>query len=421
MSFDVGVIGLGKLGLPMAVAIAEQGHSVFGYDIDDEKLDLIKDGRGVEATGSWEPDLDDRLKGVLHNAFTPTDSLLSLALSTELIFVVVPTPPASDRYFDTSHLEAALGDLATALESIDSDRRHIVSIVSTMLPGTTRELAGILDDSAAVCHTPAFTAMTSTIEDYLDPEFALIGADDTDAADTLEMFYVDTLPYGPPIRRVSWESAELTKLTYNTMIGVKIAFANTVLRVCHQTPEADVDDVTATLKLADRRLTSSKYLTGGMSDGGPCHPKDNSALAAWYDGGGNIFEFAVNARTSHTNWIADVVIDHADGDPVTVVGARYKPESTLTLGSPSLLLADTLESVVDGGWGGLERVTVYDPDAGYDTDPPDRGVFVATVDAPFVREYPYPNGSTVIDVWRCLDLPATIEHVPLGAEQAGGE
>jgi UDPglucose 6-dehydrogenase len=136
------------------------------------------------------------------------------------------------------------------------------------------------------------------------------------------------------------KTAELTKVAYNTFIGLKIAFGNTMMEICEKTG-ADVDDLVDALSLATERVISPAYLRGGMGDGGGCHPRDNIALS-WlarelglsYD----LFEALMICRERQTEWLADLI----PAGEVEIQGKAYKPGTNLTVGSPALLMASML-------------------------------------------------------------------------------
>ena len=77
-----------------------------------------------------------------------------------------------------------------------------------------------------------------------------------------------------PFYETTIENAELIKVAYNTFIGTKIAYVNTLMEMCHHLPNTNVDEVMNGLKMCNKRIISDKYLSGGMGDGGGCHPRD---------------------------------------------------------------------------------------------------------------------------------------------------
>ena len=104
--------------------------------------------------------------------------------------------------------------------------------------------------------------MGSTIKDFLYPEFILFGVDDDKAAKKAEEFYKTICD--SPFYKTTIENAELIKVCYNTMISTKISFVNTIMEACHHLPNTNVDEVTNALKMANRRLISDAYMSGGM-------------------------------------------------------------------------------------------------------------------------------------------------------------
>jgi UDPglucose 6-dehydrogenase len=338
----VGFIGLGKLGLPVALAVEAAGHMVLGWDTNEDIRKLILD-RGelpyLEAGAQelldenhiqvWEPHL--------------------IAESADLVFIAVQTPhqpefegitrlPEEREDFDYGHLCLAFNDLEEA--------KCPVVVISTVLPGTLgRILESRICTPRDVLYNPFFIAMGPTIPDFRKPEFVLVGTDGAHPG-VLESFYQSI--HDRPIFVTTIKTAELTKMAYNTFIGLKIAFGNTMMELCEKTG-ADVDDLVDALSLATDRVISPAYLRGGMGDGGGCHPRDNIALS-WlarevglsYD----LFSALMECRERQTEWLVDLIQDEqnstAEFRPIEIMGKAYKPETNLIVGSPALLLASML-------------------------------------------------------------------------------
>ena len=186
--------------------------------------------------------------------------------------------------------------------------------------------------------------MGTTIKDFLSPEFVLFGYDDAGAADVAEGFY-STL-HSRPVYRTTIKNAELIKVSYNTFIGMKITFVNTLMEICHKTG-CNVDQVTDAIKMANERLISDKYLTAGMGDGGGCHPRDNIAMS-WLgsniDISHNFFDDLMMAREHQTDWLADLIVEQdQDYREIYILGKAFKPETNIVTGSPSVLLDNLLK------------------------------------------------------------------------------
>ena len=380
------MVGLGRLGSEVSRAIASRGHEVLGYDIDpsaNRRADYM---------------------GVRH-----TPSLGTLVRASEIVFVAVQTPhapeyegvtrlPKERRDFDYSFLQRAAGTLADACrrESV----QPIVAVVSTVLPGTmAREIKPLLGDLPLV-YNPSFIAQGTVESDFLHPEFVLIGVDDLAAADFLARFYSDTVDPGTPIYETSVKNAELIKVAYNTFIGMKIVFANTLMEICHKTG-CDVDEVTEALKLATKRLISPAYLTAGMGDGGGCHPRDNIAMS-WmarelhlsYD----LFESVMTCREKQAEYLANLMIQYAKPDEellapaalMVIVGTSYKPGVMIETGSPARLVENILRAK-----GFTPSVNLWKPDVPQ--------VFLVGCKEPmYAEQVRWPKGSVVIDPFRYL-------------------
>jgi len=342
---NIGFLGLGKLGLPVSLAVESKGHKVFGFDISKQTLDDIKNKK-IRYREEW-------VDKYLPNTKLEINSINDLVKNSEIIFVPIQTPhdplyegvtkiPNKRIDFDYSFLKAGLKDLSEAIEKNKEDK--VVIIISTVLPGTIRnQIKPLLGKHTKLCYNPFFIAMGSTIRDFLYPEFILFGVDDEKASNKAETFYKTICD--SPFYKTTIENAELIKVSYNTMISTKISFVNTIMEACYHLPNTNVDDVTNALKMANRRLISDAYLTGGMGDGGGCHPRDNIALSHlsqklnlsydWFDG-------IMMQREKQTEWLANLIIKNSNERQINILGKTFKPETNLILGSPSILLKNIL-------------------------------------------------------------------------------
>jgi UDPglucose 6-dehydrogenase len=417
----VGFVGLGKLGMPVALALALRGHDVMGFDIDAGRMQ-----KDVFPHREIGPDGEPSIEPLLRESSIRFGSLDDVVEHAEIIFVAVQTPhepeyegvtrlPDERVDFDYAWLKGAVGSLSDAIGRYGHDR--IVIVISTVLPGTVRrELLPLLNDHVKLCYNPFFIAMGTTIRDFLDPEFVLFGMRDAEASEKAKELYA-TL-HDRPLYETSIENAELIKVAYNTYITMKVCFANTLMEIAHKTEGCDVDQVSGALALSSRRLLSPAYLRGGMGDGGGCHPRDNIALswlARELDLSYDWFEGIMLARERQTEWLAELVEEHHArrgfaGRKVGIYGRAFKAGTNLTVGSPSTLLANLLEER------GFE-VELYDP---HIDDGPcpfvEPGVYVvATCHDEFAApDWSYPRGSVVIDPWRIVSRRAGIEVVHVG-------
>ena len=237
-------------------------------------------------------------------------------------------------------------------------------------------------------------------------DHSLFGVDDEMAAKKAQNFYKTICD--SPFYKTTIENAELIKVSYNTMISTKISFVNTIMEACHHLPNTNIDDVTNGLKLATRRLISGAYMSGGMGDGGGCHPRDNIALSHLsqklnlsYDW----FEGIMMQREKQSEWLANLVIDNSENRQINILGKTFKPETNLILGSPSLLLENILIEK-------QKKVFSWDPyvDDKYEnicdkfnwTDNKILHVFFIGTKHPDFIKFKYPNDSIIIDPFRYI-------------------
>jgi len=413
----IGFMGLGKLGLPCALAIEAVGHEVIGYDPDATVVEIMNDRR--------LPYLEAGAQDLLEQTRIRLVSSMDLVEQCDMIFVTVQTPhqPAFEGVhrlpmrrvdFDYQFLERAMKALAFDADLLKKDI-HVV-IISTVLPGTIdRVIRPLLNEHVKLCYNPFFIAMGTTIHDFTHPEFVLFGVDDPDTASLAESFYKTI--HDRPFYRTTIRNAEMIKVSYNTFISTKLAFVNTLMEVCHKTG-CDVDAVTNGLKMSTDRLISTRYLTAGMGDGGGCHPRDNIALshlARKLELGFDFFEAIMKAREGQTDWFADLIVDACwkDGLPIFILGEAFKPETNLVTGSPAVLLENLLKER------GL-KPTVIDPIVHSHHQqllpcPDDNPAvyFIGTRHEVFSMLH-YPKGSTVIDPHRYVPDQYGVTVIRLG-------
>ena len=416
----VGFLGLGKLGLPCALATDLKGHEVMGYDINPNVMQK-EHVPYKEAGPNGEPSIEPILKA---SRLRFAKDVHDLVRHSEIIFVPIQTPhekryegvtrlPDDRKDFTYRWLVAGLRDLAEKIAAIGQDR--IVVVISTVLPGTMRKhIFPVINHNVKICYNPFFIGMGSTMRDFLHPEMVLLGVHDRKAAERVEEFY--TTVVDAPVYRTSIENAEAIKVAYNTYISMKIAFANTWMEICHKLPGTDVDAVTGALALATRRIVSPMYLTGGMGDGGGCHPRDNIALswlARELDLSYDFFEAMMIARERQTEWLVELMESYdPPGEPrllKVILGKSFKPETNITIGSPAILLKNLLE----------ERghdVEMYDPYV--DPERPLPGyppsIFLIATRHPDFVDFDFPQGSVVVDPWRYIPHRSGVRIVSVG-------
>jgi UDPglucose 6-dehydrogenase len=399
---NIGFIGLGKLGLPCAAAISvKTGLQISGYDVNPEVKKYIESKKIPYIEAECEEYLE-------KSRISFEESVRDVVLKSDLIFLAIQTPhevqyegitptPNIKSDFNYRYLCESIEQVIDSVLETNKEKLTLV-VISTVLPGTMRKhvypILNRAGERISFCYNPFFIAMGQTIQDFLNPEFVLIGSDDYKSATELAKFYRQI--HDKPSRIMMLESAELTKVAYNTFIGFKIAFANSLAEIVKVTG-GNVDEVTDALASASDRLISGKYLRAGMGDGGGCHPRDQIAMSHLAENSNlssDIFGFLAKTRDAQTLRLAEEIQMHAVNYrlPVCILGLAYKPGINLTVGSPSLLLIHYLELL------GVKH-TAWDPyitGIEFPTDP--HLFFVATKHKEFIS-LEFPPNSVILDPW----------------------
>jgi UDPglucose 6-dehydrogenase len=321
----IGFIGLGKLGMPCAEAIAKKGFDVAGYDIVPKTSDHV----------------------------TIKESIKTLVQDRDIVFVATPTP--HDEGYDgrapTSHLPVKDFDYDAVKKVLTLCDKHMTRqqtlvLISTVLPGTVRRELAPLMNNTGVVYNPYLIAMGTVAHDMLNPEMIMIGTEwgikgelCRQRTELLEAFYNTVCDNSPRVETGTWEEVESMKIFYNTFISNKIALVNMIQDVAQRLGNMNVDQVTGALSRSTHRIVSAKYMKAGMGDGGACHPRDNIALrwlAKELNLGYDLFEGIMTARERQAESMARAILEH--GKNIYFTSDSYKPGTDLVDGSYSLLV-----------------------------------------------------------------------------------
>ena len=321
----VGFIGLGKLGMPCAEAMAKKGFDVAGYDIVPKTSNHI----GIR------------------------ESIEDVCRDRDIVFVATPTPHEDgyDGSAPTSHLPVKDFNYDAVKKVLTKCDKHMVRaqtlvLISTVLPGTCRRELQPLVNNTKLMYNPYLIAMGTVAHDMTNPEMIMIGSENGLSGRTcrarsllLESFYDQVCDNFPRVEFGTFEEVESMKIFYNTFISNKIALVNMIQDVAHKLGNMNVDVVTGALSRSTKRIVSPAYMKAGMGDGGACHPRDNIALrwlAKDLDLGYDMFESIMTAREKQAETMAKAILTH--GKNVWFSSDSYKPGTDLVDGSSSLLV-----------------------------------------------------------------------------------
>lgn len=387
---QVGFIGLGKLGFPCAIEIAAKGHNVYGYDVAYKEGELI----------------------------TICSSIEEVVKKSQIIFIAVPTPhhPDYDGSTPSMHLEPKDFDYTIVKNCLSEVNKfangQLIVLISTVLPGTTREQLRPIVTNARFVYNPYLIAMGTVAWDMVNPEMVMIGTEDgskTGDAKELIEFYMTIMENDPKYIVGTWDECECIKVFYNTFISTKIGYVNMIQDVAMKQGNINVDVVTDALCSANTRIISSSYMTAGMGDGGACHPRDNIALrylSKKLNLGYDVFESVMGSREIQAKNLSKYLVDISKENnlPIVIHGKAYKPRVSYVDGSYSLLVGYYCSEM------GItpEYVDKYTGDEYHKNDP---AIFLLAHSVETTYKYwnvekeeelycQIPLGSIVVDPWR---------------------
>jgi UDPglucose 6-dehydrogenase len=354
----ISVVGLGKLGAPIAAVLAAKGFEVVGIDLIPAAVEKVEAGISpVE-----EPGLQDLLTAHRARLSATTDWSVAIG-STDITFIIVPTPSGPDGTFKNDHILTVMDHVGKALRA--KTGYHLVVVNSTTMPGSmngvvrTRleQVSGrTVGSDLGLCYNPEFIALGEVIKGLLHPDFVLIGESDAHAGDLLQSICRGVVGDETPIARMNLVNAEISKIAVNTYVTTKISFANMLSEICDRFEGGDVEVVTGTIG-RDSRI-GAKYLRGATAYGGPCFPRDTIAFAAMAHNAGveadlAIAADAINARQSER--LCAIVRERVrKGARVAILGLAYKAGTPVIECSPGIMFAAAL---AQAGY----KVVVHDP------------------------------------------------------------
>ncbi len=273
---NIAVIGLGKLGYPMAQFLSSSGAKISCYDKDEKLVNDLKKNHGEHL---HEIGLNNLVNN--NNELIYRNSIADCIIDAEIIYITVPTPSKLDGSFSNEIILEILDQVADVI--IKNNKTYIININSTVQPGSIEseiipflESKGLLNNkNFYILYNPYFVALGSVIRNLEEPDYLLIGSSSIYAAKKITKFY-NSLYKNPKIRLLKFKEAELTKLLVNTYLTTKISYSNFVKSVCK-----DFDDISDLRVLEsvglDARIGTKFMLPGGPYSG-PCLPRDNLSL-----------------------------------------------------------------------------------------------------------------------------------------------
>ncbi len=350
------VVGTGYVGLVTGTCLAETGNHVCCVDIDERKVEKLRQG----VMPIYEPGLEKLFeRNLKEDRLSFTTSLSEGVEHGEIIFLALPTPPGEDGSAD---LKYVLG-VAENIGKLLTDYRVIID-KSTVPVGTAEKVEAAVrrnyDGEFDVVSNPEFLREGVAVEDFMKPDRIVIGTTSERAQKLLTELYGPYVRQGNPIIFMDERSAELTKYAANAFLAVKISFMNEIAQLCERLG-ADVDMVRKGIGSDDR--IGKRFLFPGIGYGGSCFPKDVKALM--YSSAEAGYQFKILDAVTEVNEAQKVHLvnkikryynQDLAGKHFAVWGLAFKPNTDDIREAPAL---EIIRELLDAG----ASVSAFDPEA----------------------------------------------------------
>lgn len=316
---NIGIIGVGKLGLVYALAFEKNGATVYASSYKQEYVEQLQ----LRATDTLEPNVAELLRDAKNITFTIDNH--EVIRKCDVIYVMVATPSNPEGDYDVAAVQQVVDDLKAHPDNVNG---KILIVGCTVNPGDcARMQSQIKDLGIDVVYCPTFAAQGSVVRDVQNPPGILFGTERQDLADRCKEVFDIISPKDTFMMRTQTTTAEILKMSMNCYSTMRISFYNQVGQVLIQSGmQEDLEAAGKYLNLIDSKKGSLRF---GFGFGGPCFPRDNRAFSAYASQIGNPYEFGPmidNFNRKHSIFIAEwLKEDNKQGLPYYFDYITYKP------------------------------------------------------------------------------------------------
>lgn len=335
---NIGVVGVGRLGICFALLLARAGHSVIGSDIRTNYVAALN-RRQIHTN---EPVVADMLANSGANLAFTTDTR-HLIQQSDVMYIMVATPSLADGSYDVSAVWRVVEDI----KECEFDLAGKILVVGcTTNPGDCDAIQHALSDRGVhVLYNPEFIAQGSIIRDLQQADMVLIGGNDKAVIAQYASLYNDIQTTEPNISSMSLTAAEITKIAINCYLTTKISYANMLGEVLIRSGLED-DIAPALQAIGQDSRVGTKYLKYGFGFGGPCLPRDNRAFGHYANRVGMKFNLGATVdafNQEHAQFLKQYFIDNnPDQLPFYIKSITYKPNTDILEESQQYKLAKDL-------------------------------------------------------------------------------
>lgn len=359
MAYTVTVLGLGFVGLTTALAFAEKGNKVYGYDIDRSRLDLIGTGK----LPFVEPGLDTALLKHLNKNFAISNNPEDAVKNSDFVFLCVGTPCDDDGQADLRYIFSAIDSFASVL---DDDKFRVIIVKSTVPPSTTSEKVipylkakGLaIGEAFSVANNPEFLREGYCWDDAMNADRIVCGVADQKGEKMLRELYSN---FDAPFFSVSLNTGEFIKYLSNTLLATMISYSNEMSIIASVIGDIQIKEAFKILHL-DRRwggCNMSSYVYPGCGYGGYCLPKDTRAMYQASKLKGYepmILKNVIDINDNMPQYIVDKIKNSArQTDRIGILGLSFKPGSDDVRDSSA---AKIIKILIDNNY---KNIIAYDP------------------------------------------------------------
>ncbi len=338
MAKKICVVGTGYVGLIAAVGLSDFGNQVTGVDLDEKKIELLKNG----VSPIYEPGVEDYLRRNLESGRLDFTSDINTAIKeADVIFIAVGTPEKPNMEADLSYVEAVLESIAQNMTGY-----KVVVTKSTVPVGTNRWIYETLKEKVGhsdfdVVSNPEFLREGRATQDFFHPDRTVIGYSTEKAKDVMFEVYRSLNLISVPFVWCNLETAELIKYASNAFLATKITFINEIANLS-EAVGADIHQVAKSMGM-DGRI-SPKFLHPGPGYGGSCFPKDTKAIASFgkkYGVQMNLIESVIETNEKQKTRMVEKLsklTGGLEGKTIAVLGLAFKQQTDDIRESPAITI-----------------------------------------------------------------------------------
>ena len=335
-SENIGIIGVGYVGLVTATCLSELGHNVWCYDVDTKKIEDLKRG--------WMPFFEPGLEKIVKKNFKSGRLKFELNLGpvvkkSKLLFLCVGTPSRKNGSVDLAYVKQATVDIAKLMKE-----HKIIVVKSTVPAGTSQLIRSLIKQNTNmpfdVVSNPEFLQEGRAIDSFMKADRIVVGFEESYKSDVRSTMHNVYAKLGIQIFETNSRTAEMAKYACNAFLATEISFINNIANLCDEVG-ADVKTISEVMK-ADSRIGQKAFLNAGVGYGGICFPKDMRGLINAYEKNGydpTFFKMVEKVNTEQRSIIVKKLknlLGNVKGKKIAILGLSFKPETDDIRDAPSI-------------------------------------------------------------------------------------